>query len=290
MSDADRPRHLRPARGRVRRLALRPVPPPPRRGPRPPVRAAARLGASPATPTSTPSCATRRSRRDRQRRPDPAHRRRDRAARRRPPGRAHAGAARRPRPRPAAQARGQAVPAPRGREACATLVEERVRRPGRRARRRARHRRTPVELDLIADFAYPLPVEIFCQMLGIPEEDHPIFRYWVNCIARSLDPVMDPAERDELMADIDDMYAFLEELVAAKRGRDDDDVLAGLDPRRGGRRDAHPRGAARPGHHALRRRPRADRRPRRQRHAGAARLPRPVGGCCRPTGRCCATP
>ena len=87
---------------------------------------------------------------------------------------------------------------------------------------------TPVELDLIGEFAYPLPVEIFCQMLGIPEEDHPGFRYWVNCIARNLDPVMDPAERDELTAATDDMYAFLEDLVAAKRGREDDDVLSDL--------------------------------------------------------------
>jgi len=85
-----------------------------------------------------------------------------------------------------------------------------------------------VELDLIADFAYPLPVEIFCQLLGIPEEDHPIFRDWVNSIARSLDPVMEPEERERLLADMIDMYAFLEELVAAKRGRDDDDVLAEL--------------------------------------------------------------
>ena len=87
---------------------------------------------------------------------------------------------------------------------------------------------TPVELDLIGEFAYPLPVEIFCQMLGIPEEDHPGFRYWVNCTARNLDPVMDPAERDELTAATDDMYAFLEDLVVAKRGRDDDDVLSDL--------------------------------------------------------------
>jgi cytochrome P450 len=86
----------------------------------------------------------------------------------------------------------------------------------------------PVELDLIAEFSYPLPVEIFCQMLGIPEEDHPIFRFWVNCIARSLDPVMDEAERDELTAHIDEMYAFLEELVETKRGQHGDDILSGL--------------------------------------------------------------
>jgi cytochrome P450 len=85
-----------------------------------------------------------------------------------------------------------------------------------------------VELDLIAEFAYPLPVEIFCELLGIPEEDHPIFRQWVNGIARNLDPLMDPEERERLRAEFQDMMAFLEELVEAKRGRDDDDVLSGL--------------------------------------------------------------
>jgi cytochrome P450 len=85
-----------------------------------------------------------------------------------------------------------------------------------------------VELDLIEDFAYPLPVEIFCQMLGIPEEDHPVFRFWVNCIARSLDPVMDSAERNELTVHMMEMYAFLEQLIVAKRDGDDDDILSGL--------------------------------------------------------------
>jgi cytochrome P450 len=85
-----------------------------------------------------------------------------------------------------------------------------------------------IEFDLIEDFAYPLPVEIFCQMLGIPEEDHAGFRFWVNCIARSLDPVMNEAERTALTAHMAEMYAFLEQLVADKRERDDDDILSGL--------------------------------------------------------------
>jgi cytochrome P450 len=107
------------------------------------------------------------------------------------------------------------------------LIDDRVR--ARVDRLVAEHGRgVTVELDLIADFAYPLPVEIFCQMLGIPEEDHPIFRQWVNGIARNLDPVMDADERERLRAEFRDMMAFLEGLVDAKRGRDDDDVLSGL--------------------------------------------------------------
>ena len=97
-----------------------------------------------------------------------------------------------------------------------------------------------VELDLIEDFAYPLPVEIFCQMLGIPEEDHPVFRFWVNCIARTLDPVMDGAERAELTAHMDDMYAFLDQLVVEQAGRGRRRHPLRAHRRRGGRPDASP--------------------------------------------------
>jgi cytochrome P450 len=115
---------------------------------------------------------------------------------------------------------------PREVDALRGLVEERVRR--RLDHLIAEHGTGTIELDLIEDFAYPLPVEIFCQMLGIPEEDHPVFRFWVNCIARALDPVMEAAERRALTSQLDEMYAFLEQLVADKRRRDDDDILTAL--------------------------------------------------------------
>ena len=115
---------------------------------------------------------------------------------------------------------------PREVDSLHALVEERVR--VRVDQLVAERGRGVVELDLIEDFAYPLPVEIFCQMLGIPEEDHPIFRFWVNCIARSLDPVMGADERRALMGHMDEMHQFIEALVADKRGRDDDDILSEL--------------------------------------------------------------
>lgn len=115
---------------------------------------------------------------------------------------------------------------PREVDAMQGLVDERVR--VRIDHLIAERGTGPIEFDLIEDFAYPLPVEIFCQMLGIPEEDHPGFRFWVNCIARSLDPVMGAEEREELVARTDEMWDFLETLVADKRRRDDDDILSGL--------------------------------------------------------------
>ncbi len=115
---------------------------------------------------------------------------------------------------------------PREVDAMQGLVDERVR--VRIDHLIAERGTGPIEFDLIEDFAYPLPVEIFCQMLGIPEEDHPGFRFWVNCIARSLDPVMGAEEREELVTRTDEMWDFLETLVADKRRRDDDDILSGL--------------------------------------------------------------
>ncbi len=135
---------------------------------------------------------------------------------------------------------------------------------------------SPVEFDLIGDFAYPLPVEIFCQMLGIPDEDTPIFRQWVNGIARNLDPVMDAEERERLRAEFAEMMNYLEELVASKRKRDDDDVLSDLiHAEEDGEVLTHEELLAQVITLYVRG-PRTNGGSRRQRHARVARVPGPV--------------
>ncbi len=84
------------------------------------------------------------------------------------------------------------------------------------------------ELDLIADFAYPLPVTIFCEMLGIPDEDHPQFRYWTQCVARALDPLISDEERDECTAGTEAMRDYLELAVEEKRKAPADDLMSEL--------------------------------------------------------------
>lgn len=85
-----------------------------------------------------------------------------------------------------------------------------------------------VDFDLVEDFAYPLPVEIFSQMLGVPEEDNPRFRYWTQCVARSVDPVMSEADRDESVAGLDQMYDYLAAHAALKRADPSDDLMSHL--------------------------------------------------------------
>jgi cytochrome P450 len=44
------------------------------------------------------------------------------------------------------------------------------------------------QIDLVDDFAYPLPVAVICQQLGVPHEDEPRFHPWAEAIITALDP------------------------------------------------------------------------------------------------------
>lgn len=42
-------------------------------------------------------------------------------------------------------------------------------------------------IDLVDDFAYPLPVTVICGLLGVPREDVPQVRAWTNAVIAGLD-------------------------------------------------------------------------------------------------------
>src|SRR4051794_12112552 len=81
------------------------------------------------------------------------------------------------------------------------------------------------EMDVIGDFAYPLPVAVFCEMLGIPDEDSPNFREWTAAVARNLDPLITPDEREHNFALMDDMEIYLEAQIEEKRRHPANDIM-----------------------------------------------------------------
>jgi cytochrome P450 len=83
-------------------------------------------------------------------------------------------------------------------------------------------------MDVIGDYAYPLPVSVFNEMLGLPDEDAPRVRSWIQAVARMLDPVIDDAEHDRCRRLMDEMYAYLEDQIEVKRAAPADDVLTAL--------------------------------------------------------------
>lgn len=82
--------------------------------------------------------------------------------------------------------------------------------------------------DLVADFAYPMPVMVICELMGIPEEDGPAFRNWVQLVALGLDPFISPDDRERSLAAGEEMREYLRQQVAAKRSHPTDDLTSEL--------------------------------------------------------------
>ena len=70
------------------------------------------------------------------------------------------------------------------------------------------------EVDIVDDFAYPFPVTVITGLLGVPREDEPRFRTWVDPIVEALDPGSDDAaerqrKRTEAMSEMGLYFAGL---------------------------------------------------------------------------------
>jgi cytochrome P450 len=84
-------------------------------------------------------------------------------------------------------------------------------------------------IDLVEDFAYPLPVAVICRFLGVPREDERRFHAWSEAVIASLDrtPDSDPTERQSAgVAARIAMGEYLGELADSRRGRPSDDMLS----------------------------------------------------------------
>jgi cytochrome P450 len=76
--------------------------------------------------------------------------------------------------------------------------------------------------DLIPAFAFPLPVTVICELLGIPGDDQEEFRAWSAAMVDSLVPA------DGHRAASLGMYQYFTELIAAKRRHPGDDLVSAL--------------------------------------------------------------
>jgi cytochrome P450 len=77
-------------------------------------------------------------------------------------------------------------------------------------------------IDLITEFAFPLPMTVICELLGIPDGDREEFKTWSQVILSSA------ATFDEYRAAGGAMYAYFTRLLADKRAAPADDLLSAL--------------------------------------------------------------
>jgi cytochrome P450 len=84
-------------------------------------------------------------------------------------------------------------------------------------------------MDLIADFAYRLPVTVICEMLGIPREEHEMFVSGARASGRLLDPVpLTRAEIDEANEDNLASVEYFRALFDLRRRQPGDDLTTQL--------------------------------------------------------------
>ncbi len=85
-------------------------------------------------------------------------------------------------------------------------------------------------IDIVEEFAYPLPVRIICELLGLPLADRALLQSWSADLARSLDP--DYLLTEETIGTCRETAAaftdYLSELITERRARPGDDLLSRL--------------------------------------------------------------
>ncbi len=77
--------------------------------------------------------------------------------------------------------------------------------------------------DLVAALAFPLPVWVICDMLGVPDTDRDRFAHWSNAMLNTT-----AFTQDEVTAAHADFGAYMAAHVADRRARPGDDLLSEL--------------------------------------------------------------
>lgn len=85
-----------------------------------------------------------------------------------------------------------------------------------------------VQIDVIADYALPLPAQVISEMLGMPQEDTARLRTWSRALSRGLDPFSSAAEEQASQDAGRAMSDYLRLVIADKRKATADDILGAL--------------------------------------------------------------
>jgi cytochrome P450 len=88
-------------------------------------------------------------------------------------------------------------------------------------------------MDLIADLAYPLPVTVIAQMLGVPPQDRDRFKHWSDALAVVAGGAGTPrglkwADYRRVAQSYSELTAYLAGVVADRRARPRGDLISAL--------------------------------------------------------------
>lgn len=87
---------------------------------------------------------------------------------------------------------------------------------------------TPTAFDVMEAIAYPLPVIVIAELLGVPPADRAQFKVWSNQRARSLEPTITPRERDAAIQAGTALDAYFHRIIQERRKEPRNDLISAL--------------------------------------------------------------
>ncbi|MBH0779306.1 cytochrome P450 [Nocardia bovistercoris] len=86
------------------------------------------------------------------------------------------------------------------------------------------------EFDAITGLAYPLPLTVICEILGVPACDHDRVQDWSQVLSRGLDPdhLLPQRDKDARAAATPAFLDYLRDLIAERRAAPTDDLISAL--------------------------------------------------------------
>jgi cytochrome P450 len=86
------------------------------------------------------------------------------------------------------------------------------------------------EMEVIGDFAYPLPATIICELLGVPLTDRDAFQSWARDLAPILDFAADLPEEEmqRMAASAGPFVGYMKDHIERRRQQPGDDLLTAL--------------------------------------------------------------
>ncbi|HEX3647464.1 MAG TPA: cytochrome P450 [Pseudonocardiaceae bacterium] len=84
------------------------------------------------------------------------------------------------------------------------------------------------EFDLIGDFAARVPIQVICDLLGVPDSDYSRFLRWGADVALSLDSTWTLGQYRQLQRSLGEMNDFFTRLLAQRRREPADDIVSDL--------------------------------------------------------------
>src|ERR1700753_585711 len=84
------------------------------------------------------------------------------------------------------------------------------------------------EVDFVESFAHPLPINVVCHLLGIPQSETKQIRIWSDALIDLLNAAVSPDKQIEYAHKCVELYQYMQDLLKQRQREPQDDLVTAL--------------------------------------------------------------